>query len=174
MTTLQFAVFFAALLIGYVLVHVRLVRFETYLREVSALKVVNERLKGLSDVLTRVDLEPVEDRLDVIASELRNLAAIAQRFEQLGTRERDVVVHQSGPPAETPGERVRALVETRLLALGYRNLHILTDLSGATFADELEVSVECEKNQMARKGKVITCNGEIRDVHMQSVAQTFP
>ena len=54
MTTLQFAVFFAALLVGYVLVHVRLVRFETYLREVSALKVMNERLKGLSDVLTRV------------------------------------------------------------------------------------------------------------------------
>jgi hypothetical protein len=174
MTTLQFAVFFAALLVGYVLVHVRLVRFETYLREVSALKVMNERLKGLSDVLTRVDLEPVEDRLDLIGNELHSLVVIASRFEQAGTRERDTAVPPIAAPGDTAGERIRALVETRLLSLGYRNLHILTDLSAATFADELEVAVECEKNQMARKGKVITCNGEIRDVHMQSVAQTFP
>ena len=173
MTTAQFALFFVALLVAYVLVHIRLVRFETYLREVSALKVVNERLKGVADSMTRVNLEPVEDRLDLIHTELRNLTESMARMEQAFARRSEPTVVM---PTETTsaGDRVRALVETRLLSLGYRNLRLLTDLNDVSFGDELEITVECEKQQMPCKGKVVTANGEIRDVHIQSMSQAFP
>jgi len=174
MSTLQFALFFAALLIGYVLVHLRMVRFEKYLREVSALKVVNERLQGVTDVLSRVDLTAVEERLEMIHERLKELGAASERLEQAVERSgerRDIVVPSAIASA---GERIRALVETRLLALGYHNLRILSDLTAVAMADELDVTVECEKNQTAFKGKVSTCNGEIRDVNLQSVTQAFP
>lgn len=174
MTTLQFALFFAALLIGYVLVHIRMMRFETYLREVSALKVVNERLQGVADVLTRVSLDAVEERLDMIQAELRQLGKIAVRVEQALERSHERAAAVPLPAEATPSERIRALVETRLLSLGYHQLRILTDLSKARMSDEVEVTVECEKNQMSYKGKVSTCNGEIRDVNLQSVTQAFP
>ena len=80
MSTLQFGLFFAALLIGYVLVHIRLVRFEKYLREVSALKVVNERLQGVTDVLSRVDLAAVEERLEMIHGRLGELVEQQSRI----------------------------------------------------------------------------------------------
>jgi len=174
MSTLQFGLFFAALLIGYVLVHIRMVRFEKYLREVSALKVVNERLQGVTDVLGRVDLASVEERLEMIREQLGDLGEIGERLEQ--------AIERSGARADVPvpvvsvsaGERIRALVETRLLSLGYRHLRLLTDLDSASMADEIEIRVECEKNQTAYKGKVVTCKGEIRDVHLQSVTQAFP
>jgi len=174
MSTLQFALFFAALLIGYVLVHIRLVRFEKYLREVSALKVVNERLQGVTDVLSRVDLHAVEERLELIHGRLGELGDLGERLEQAVERvsEREDVVLPAA--IATAGERIRALVETRLLSLGYHNLRVLTDLTAVGMTDELEVTVECDKNQTAFKGKVVTCNGEIRDVNLQSVTQAFP
>ena len=174
MSTLQFGLFFAALLIGYVLVHIRLMRFEKYLREVSALKVVNERLQGVSDVLSRVDLNAVEERLEMLIGQLSELGQVGGRLEQLLERERDRAPSVPAAIEAADGDRIRALVETRLLSLGYRHLRILTDLDSATMAEEIEVTVECEKNQTAYKGKVVTARGEIRDVNLQSVTQAFP
>jgi hypothetical protein len=175
MTTLQFGLFFAALLIGYVLIHIRLMRFETYLREVSALKIVNERLQGVTEVLNRVDLAVVEERLEMMCERLGSLSEIGERIERaLERTSREPAGVAALPVAVSAGERIRALVETRLLSLGYRNLHILTDLASASGGEELAVTVECEKNQTTFKGKVVTCNGEIRDVNLQSVTQAFP
>lgn len=175
MDTLQFALFFAALLVAYLLVHVRLVRFEAYLKEVSALRTVNERLQGLVDGLGRVDLTPVEERLDLVHAELRRMLESSTRLESIVARSKEqaTVVAAAGA-SSSPMEKVRALVETRLLSLGYRNLRILTDLSAVTLEEEIEVTVECEKNGMVHKGKVVTGSGEIRDVDLQSVVQTFP
>ena len=175
MDTLQFALFFAALLVAYVLVHIRLVRFEAYLKEVSALRGVNERLQGLVDALSRVDLTPVEERLDLVHAELRRMLESSTRLEHIVARRREQPAAVAATSSEaSPMERIRALVETRLLSLGYHNLRILTDLSSATLAEELEITVECQKGQMVHKGKVVTGNGEIHDVDLQSIVQTFP
>ena len=48
MDTLQFALFFAALLVAYVLVHMRLVRFEAYLKEMSALRGAQRASAGIA------------------------------------------------------------------------------------------------------------------------------
>ena len=65
-------------------------------------------------------------------------------------------------------------LKARLLQLGYRNLRLLGDLSGAEFSDEVEVQVEAERNGMPVKGRVIARNGSVSDVHIQTVAQSFP
>ena len=66
------------------------------------------------------------------------------------------------------------MVEARLLSLGYSDLRILTDLSDSSLDTETTVHVECTKQNMVAKGKVITRNGSIVDVDLTSVAQVFP
>ena len=66
------------------------------------------------------------------------------------------------------------MVEGRLLAMGFGNLRVLTDLSRANLDDEVIVLVECHKNGMLYKGRVTSRNGAIQGVDMQSVAAGFP
>ena len=77
-------------------------------------------------------------------------------------------------PSATAAERIRGAVEERLLGLGYRNLRILTDLSHASLDEETSVQVECERRNMACKGKVKTINGGISDVEIHNIVQSFP
>ncbi len=76
--------------------------------------------------------------------------------------------------AETPAARIQALVETRLLQLGYRNVQMLTDLSEVALHGDADVQVECERGGMATKGRVQIRNFGVRDVAMQDVTPMFP
>lgn len=176
MSPLQFGLFFAALLIGYVLVHLRLVRFESYLREIAGLRQLNERLQGVSDSLKRVSISTLEDRVDMVHAELREIREAALRLERTFS-ERPVAIEAPAlttEPTLSEADRVRTVVESRLLALGYGSLHILTDLNTVSLDEGGEVTVECEKAQIAHKGKVVVGNGGVRDVRLQSVTQSFP
>jgi hypothetical protein len=171
MTTTQFALFFAAILIAYVLVHARLVRFEKHLREIAGLKPLNERLKGVSDVLERVRLDRVEELLGQLHEDLQSL------LEAHGTLERELLRAKPMAPAGegvSAGERIRAAVEARLLALGFGDLRILSDLRDASVDGETSVQVECARHNMVSKGKVTARNGAIVAVELKPVAQTFP
>ncbi len=172
MTNLQFALFFAAILIAYVLMHIRLSRFEKYLQEIAGLKLLNERLKGVSDVLERVRLDHVEDLLGQLHDDLVSIREGQDRLDRgLGRAQ------QSAPAAELPSsaaDRIRDAVESRLLSLGYSDLRLLTDLSDATLDAETVVRVECARQNMVSKGKVVTRNGAIVDVELQPVAPVFP
>ena len=173
MTPTQFSLFFAALAIGYILVHVRLVRFEKYLREIVGIKALNERLKGVSDVLERVRLDRVEEQLQQLHEDLENLGTVFKRVERTLSRTGGASPPASGsvPP---PAERIRAVVETRLLDLGYKNLRMLTDLTAATLEEQLDVLVECERDHMPCKGRVTTRNGAVVEVHITTASQSFP
>jgi len=70
--------------------------------------------------------------------------------------------------------RISAIVESRLLQLGYTRLKLLTDLSEASPDKDVEVQVECERGHMPAKGRVLVRNGAVYDVAMQTVATTFP
>lgn len=171
MTTLQFSLFFAALLVAYLLVHYRLMRFERYLKEIAGLKLLNERLKSVSDVLERVRLDTVEERLGALHEDLGRVEGAVQRVERAIARPVVASAEASGPSA---GDRIRAAIEQRLLALGYGDLRILGDMSGVGGDDTIEVRVECEKGSMPFKGSVIARNGAVLDVRLRSVAQSFP
>jgi hypothetical protein len=175
MDPLQFTLFFVALVVGYILVHLRLVRFEAHLREIAGLRQLNERLQGVSDALQRISLATVEDRLDLACAELNELSQAAARIERaLAERRSDPVVVAAPPRAGSAPERVREAVESKLAALGYSNVQILTDLSGVSLDDDAELTVECDKQHIVHKGKVMTGGGGVRDVRLQDITRSFP
>lgn len=171
MTNLQFSLFFVALLVGYIMIHLRLARFETHLREVSHLKLLNERLKGVADHLEGLRLDRIEEGLSLLHEDLEQVRDATLRVERSNAR----IAADGGSAAVggSPADKIRAAIESRLLGMGYGNLRILADLSDASLDDELEILVECDKNHMPSKGRVITRNGSVQDVQLQSVAGTF-
>lgn len=173
MTTLQFSLFFAALLVAYVLVHVRMARFDAHLRQLSRLQSLDDGVTALGRKLDARRFDEVDGDLARIREELEAMHAT------LGRIERDLVEAVAAPrPLETPrhdaAERIRGLVESRLLQLGYSNLRILSDLSTASLDAEVSVLVECERNNLQSKGTVTVQNGSVRDVRLQNVTQMFP
>jgi hypothetical protein len=184
MSTLQFSLFFASLLVGYLLIHLRLVRFESYLKEMAGLKTLNDRLKGVAESVERVRIDRIEGQLGQLHDDLVGL------LDQLGRLER--TLHQdlaqavlpapAAVPAAEPqaagaasaGERIRAEVAARLLQLGYRELRILSDLSAVRLEDRVEVKVEATRQHMPVKGSVTVRNGGVVDVGLQTAAQSFP
>ena len=187
MSPLQFTLFFVALLVGYVLVHLRLVRFEQHLEKLSTLRSLDERLtsldeqvRAIADGSNRQGLGQVTALLQRLHEDLEDLREATQRMG-----EAVVKIPASQPAASAggyldagpdapPSNRIVAVIEARLLQLGYRNLRLLGDLSDAQFSDEVEVQVEAERNGMPVKGRVIARNGSVSDVHIQTVAQSFP
>ena len=184
----QFSLFFFALLVGYLLLHLRVVRFEEYLRELASLKSLNERVSSLTTSLAQADskrLERIEELLCQLHEDLEDLREVTResgerlgeaivRLPTPGPMVAPVVVADDAAPHASAGDRIRAQVETRLLQLGYTNLRLLTDLSAARLDTDVEVQVECERRHMPVKGRVLLRNGAIRDVALQTVAQTFP
>lgn len=175
MDAIQFSLFFAAIVIAYVLVHVRLVRFEKYLKEVSVLQVLNDRLKTLADGLQNIRVDRLEEQLQQLHEDLEAIHEVEKKIVRGQTAARE-----AGPAAAaersaaSAAEKIRSVVEERLLHLDYHNLRILTDLKNVNLDDELEVLVECERNDMPYKGHVRTRNGNVSDVEIHSVAQSFP
>ncbi len=179
MSTLQFSLFFAALLVGYLLVHVRLVRFERYLEEVAGLKQMNERLERVAQSIERVRLDRTEQALSLLHEDLGAVVEACGRVERAVRRNADSVVVPTVPvgtsvESTSIARRICDSVTDRLLALGYRNLRVLSDLTNATLEDRTEITVECEKRQTSYKGKVVAQNGAVVDLQLQSVNQAFP
>ncbi len=190
MSVLQFSLFFTALLVGYFLLHLRLVRFEEHLQKLAGIRSMDDRLRSLDDRLLqlvtaveKVGLERIEARLDRIHEGLEDL-----REATTDVRQAVVQIPAAAPVHVTPsangttsdapvapvGVSIANLVEARLLQLGYSNIDVLTDLRGARVDEQLEVQVECERGGMPAKGRVTVRNGSVRDVALQTVAQMFP
>lgn len=185
METWQFSLFFAALLIGYALVHVRVARFEEHLRGLAGLRAIDQRLAALAASLPAADgkqIERLEALLQRLHEDLEDLREATLRTgEQIGEAivriPQPVVTAAAEPVVASPasaGERIRAVVESRLLQLGYSGLRILSDLHQAGLDGDVEVQVECERRHMPQKGRVLLRNGAVRDVSLQTVATTFP
>jgi hypothetical protein len=187
MSALQFSLFFAAVVVAYVLVHLRLVRFEGWLRQIGELRSLNERLDGVVRSMERVRLDRIEtglgqlhDDADGNREELRQVAALLRA--QLAVLEQ--IVGAKFPSTAAPvvaaapdsdaASRIRAVVEARLLDLGYRDLRILSDLVGVGLAERTEVRVEATRHHMPQKGIVAVRNGAVVDVSLQSAAKSFP
>jgi hypothetical protein len=131
------------------------------------------------ETLEKLQLERIEQRLDRLHDDLEDVR------DATGEVRMAVVQIPSAPTGapiaaaavalpEAAGARIAALVEGRLLQLGYGNLQILTDLSDVQADRDVEVQVECERNSMPAKGRVLVRNGAVRDVALQTVAHMFP
>jgi len=190
MTPLQFGLFFAALLVGYVLVHLRMVRFEEHLQKLAGIKSIDERLQSIDGRVTQLAEATAKVNLERISAQIERLHEDLEDLRERTTEVRQAVVKiPATPPVardkgaaagratvsnESPATRIVALIETRLLQLGYRHIRLIGNLNGAQMADEIEVQVEAERNGMPFKGRVVMRNGSVHDVNVQSVAQAFP
>lgn len=189
MDALQFSLFFVALLVGYLLVHLRLIRCETHLQKLAGIRALDDRLRSLDDRLARLSEVFEKFRVDRIEAQLERLHDDLEDVRDATTLVRQAVVQIPAPasqavaslpsvpvPAlvEDAAGRVCAVVETRLLQLGYGRIQILTDLTGLVSTTDVELQVEAERNGMPMKGRVTVRNGSVRDVALQSVVQMFP
>lgn len=189
MSTLQFALFFVAVLAGYVLVHLRMVRCEEHLQQLSALKDVAARLvaldeqcRALAKAVAPAERARIAEQLDVLHEDFEDLREVARGVGEAVVKIpalRPVSIQGDAGAGEQlmeadPASQIVSIVEARLLQLGYRNLRLLGDLRGAQLSHEVEVQVEAERNGMPCKGRVLAHNGSVSDVHMQTVAQSFP
>ena len=180
----QFALFFAALLAGYLLVHARLVRFEEHLRKLGSLRSIDDRLGMIIESVDKATLERVEVRLDRLHEDLEDLREAAASMQeavinipQPGRGDSRATEGEVGPslaPVMSSAGRVLAVIETRLLQLGYGKVQVLGDLAEVGDHGDAEVQVECERNGMPAKGTVRVRNFRVRDVDLQTVARMFP
>ncbi len=186
--TVEFALFFVALLVGYVLVHVRLARFEEHLQKLAGIRGLDDRLRALDDRLAKlaesfdkIRLDRVESHLDRLHDDLEDLreatgdvqhAVVQIPAPVVQATPEPVVVERS--PMESPTQRFLALVEKRLLELGYHDIDVLTDLGRLDLDRDVEVVVEAQRGGMPVKGRVQVRNGSVRDVALQSVVTMFP
>ena len=180
MDPLQFSLFFVALLVGYVLVHLRLARFEEHMQKLAGIRTLDERLRVLAESFEKLRLDKLEQQLERLHEDLVDLREATSDVRQAVYEiPQPAVVHATAEPvvvapSESVGARVLALVETRLLQLGYGNIQILSDLAEVRAEREVEVQVECERGGMLSKGRVLVRNGAVRDVILQNVATMFP
>ncbi len=186
METWQFSLFFAALAVGYVMVHLRIVRFEEHLRGLAMLRSIDERIQNLPQQIAMPDTEQQFARIELQLQRLREAVEdLRETTQQVGESIGEAIVRIPQPapvvveggsavPAPSSGDRARATVEARLLQMGYGNLRILNDLATATAEGDVEVQVECERRHMPYKGRVLLRNGAVRDIALQSVATSFP
>lgn len=196
MGPLQFSLFFAALLLGYLLVHLRMIRFEEHLQKLAGIRSLDDRLRGLDETVQKMAGSMAKVSMERVTAQLERLHEDLEDLREATTDVRQAVVQIPTPSisaaairgavddaaasdrapmiAESPATRIVALIETRLLQLGYRNLRLLGDLSMVQMADEIEVQVEAERNGMPFKGRVVMRNGSVHDINVQSVAQSFP
>lgn len=180
MDPLQFSLFFVALLVGYVLVHLRLARFEVHMQKLAGIRTLDERLRVLAESFDKLRIDRLEQQLERLHEDLVDLREATSDVRQAVYEIPQPTVVHSAPEAvavaasESVGSRVLALVETRLLQLGCRKIQVLTDLGDVRADREVEVLVECERGGMPTKGRVIVRNGAVRDVLMQNVATMFP
>lgn len=193
MDALQFSLFFFALVVGYVVVHLRLARFEEHLQKLAGIRGLDDRLRGLDERLQALTTVFDKARLDRVVQQLDRLHDDLEDVREATSEVRTAVVQIPPPPpmlplpqppspivevpvasTESAATRLRTLVETRLLQLGYHDLQLLSDLTHASLDADCEVLVEAERSGMPVKGRVLIRNGSVRDVAMQTVASMFP
>ncbi len=181
MDVVQFSLFFVALLVGYVLVHLRLLRFEEHMRKLSGIPVLDDRLRLLIETIEKLRLDRLEAHLERLHEDLQDVREATTEVQNAVVRIPRPAAIAAGADApaiaathESEGARLLAVVETRLLQLGYSNIQVLSDVSRLHADGDAEVQVECEKGGMPAKGRVLLRNGAVRDVALQTVAQMFP
>jgi hypothetical protein len=187
METWQFSLFFVALLIGYALVHVRLTRVEEHLRHLAGIRTLDERLLAILERLDKAALTRVEPQLQRLHEDLEDLREATVDVKQavvaippppsrieLASMPAIAVEPNYQIPTISRSERLRGVVETRLLQLGHAKVQLLTDLSSLPPEGDVEVVFEAERQHMPVKGRVLLRNDSVRDVVVHSAASMFP
>lgn len=180
MTTLQFTLFFVALVLALALVHIQLAKLQGKLDDLARLGRIEDRLATVVQALDRVRLEPIEGLVRDLRGDLGAIVEGLDRVEQATARPVAIPVPEPAlsrrgrSDEPSAGDRARTAVETHLAGLGYTKVRVLSDLTHLVGEEDVDVLVECERGTMPCKGKLALRGGEVRDAQMQMLAQMFP
>lgn len=185
MDAMQFSLFFVALLVGYVLVHLRLMRFEEHLQKLGGIRGLDDRLRQLDDRLRqlaesfdKLRVDRIEGQLERLHDDLEDLRDATNHVQHAVVQIPPLAQQAAAPAGEVLAEslptRLVALVENRLLQQGYHDVNLLTDLANVDLTRDVELQIECWRGGMPVKGRVLVRNGSVRDVALQTVVQMFP
>ena len=177
-----------ALLVGLVVfaclavVAVVLVRLHLWLARARGLLEPLERLGSIEATVGRIaeerdrlDLRRLEHVLiDIRDGQRRLEERLIAVLESLTTRE--VVLSPSSPAGGARGGHVAERVTSRLLALGYERIEVLTPLEDLErlVDGEGEILVEAHRSGVSHKGRVILRDGGIADIRMREGYEAFP
>jgi hypothetical protein len=166
----------AATTAGLALLLVRLRRLEGRFAHLDRLEEIQAALKRFGEEREALDVRRLEHVLIDIRDgqkrvEDRMLAVLES--SRGGTRSPGAIEPVSAGSAAALADRI----VTRLLALGYERVQLVTPL--ASLADLVaggdgEVTVEARRDGAACKGKIIVRRGAIADVQLQSAYSAFP
>ena len=180
MTTLQFTLFFVALVLALALVHIQLAKLQAKLDELARLGRIEERMTTIVQAIDRLRLEPLEAVGRDVRSDLATVVEVLGRIEQVAARP---VTIPAPPPVVAPdrssgeptaAEHAHAAIVAHLASLGCAKIRVLTDLATCAGEDDFEVLVECERGTMPCKGKLTLRGSTVRDAQIQMLAQMFP
>lgn len=158
----------AAVAGGVVVLALRLQRQREALAPLARLEAIEGLLRQLSDHEGELDLRRLEHVLIDLRDGQRRLEDRLLRL--LESRQPGGA---SGGPVAGLGERVT----TRLLALGYERIEILSEgeeLEAVESGGEGEVRVEARRGGALHKGRVRIEDGTIRDVRLRDSYEAFP
>jgi hypothetical protein len=168
---LQFALTFVTLVVLAVVLYVRMIRYDQYLREEKeGIQRLNERLQALTDGLEALGLRTVEERLLEIQEVLESIRDGLQR----------PLPAASGPTAVEPSEAslrrssLIDIVEAKLYNLGYGKVSVVTDLTGVDSQEPTRIVVEAERNGVAHKGYLVIHGSAVTELEMQPSYTSFP
>jgi len=154
---------------------VRLKNIEARLRELDRLAEIKSAMQPLVDGHGDLDLRRVEHVLIDIRDGQRRveerLLAVIESSQQRG-------IHSSAiePAAAASASALADRVVTRLLALGYERVQLVTpreDLARLVQGDG-EVLVEARRDGASCKGRVSVRGGVLSDVQIQAAYSAFP
>jgi hypothetical protein len=151
----------------------RLKAFEKHLARLEDLAVLRERVEHLAGAQPELDLR----RLEHVLLDLRD--ATKRTEERLltlveGTRASSVT--GLPVPAAASAALLSERIVTRMLALGYERVQLVTPLSELEplLGGEGAVTLEARRDGVSCKGRVKIKAGAIGDVQMQSAYSAFP
>jgi len=168
-------VLLAASAVGLWLVLARLRRLESKIAGLGRLEGIHGTLERMQEARGELDLRRIEHVLIDIRDGQKRV-----EDRMLAVLERSAGVRGGGsalePVSAGSAEALADRIVTRLLALGYERVHLVTPSEeiGEMIAGEGAVTVEARREGTACKGRIVVRRGAIVDVQLQSAYTAFP
>ena len=169
------AVLIAAAAAGVWLLVVRLKRLESKTAGLGRLESIATALDRMQEERGGLDLRRIEHVLIDIRDGQKRV-----EDRMLGVLERSAGAKRGGsalePVAAGSAEALTDRIVTRLLALGYERVQLVTpsEKIGEMVTGDGEVTVEARREGAACKGRIVVRRGAIVDVQLQSAYTAFP
>ncbi len=170
---LQFALTFTALVVLATIVYVRLIRYDSYLREEKdGIQRLNERLQALVDSLQALGTQRVESQLGDI---LEVLEGVREGLGRRGPSGGAAAAADTSVIREIPRRAgILDVVEAKLYNMGYGKVAVVGDVEDPRAGEPVRVVVEAERDGVIHKGYLVIVGSAVTELDLQPAYTSFP